>query len=119
MEKYYGDVCMLNNEETVISLIKDDKWISGFNLASHADLLYHDGQYTHSEYKHKKGWGHSSVEDAILFASMCKVKQLLIAHHDPSHSDEQLDKILANLQLNYKHPFKYEMAEEGKEFELA
>ncbi len=100
-------------------MIKDTKWISGFNLAWDADLLYHDGQYTNLEYQIKKGWGHSSVEDALLFASMCRSKQLLIAHHDPSHSDEQLNKIFRNLQLNNKYLLKYEMAEEGMEFNLS
>ena len=99
-------------------MIKDSKWISGFDLASGADLLYHDGQYTDAEYQNKKGWGHSSVEDALLFASLCKVKNLLIAHHDPNHSDEQLSRIFINLQLNHKDLFKYEMAEEGMEFYL-
>jgi len=58
------------------------------------------------------------VEDALLFASLCKVKNLLIAHHDPNHSDEQLSRIFINLQLNHKDLFKYEMAEEGMEFYL-
>lgn len=100
-------------------MIADTKWLSGFNLASGADLLYHDGQYTTSEYQTKKGWGHSSVEDALRFASLCKVKKILIAHHDPSHSDKQLNKIFTDLQLNHKDLSKYEMAEEGMEFSLA
>ena len=99
-------------------IIRDDNWISGFDLASNADLLYHDGQYTHDEYETKKGWGHSSVEDALLYASLCKVKKILIAHHDPAHSDEQLKKMYINLQLNHRDLSKYEMAEEGMEFNL-
>lgn len=99
-------------------IIRDDNWISGFDLASNADLLYHDGQYTHDEYETKKGWGHSSVEDALLYASLCKVKKILIAHHDPAHSDEQLKKMYINLQLNHRDLSRYEMAEEGMEFNL-
>ncbi len=99
-------------------IIKDHKWISGFDLAADADILYHDGQYTDAEYQTKKGWGHSSMDDALLFASLCRAKKLMIAHHDPYHSDEQLREIFTNLQLNYKNPFKYEMAEEGMEFDL-
>ncbi len=66
----------------------------------------------------KKGWGHSSVEDALLFASSTHVKNLIIAHHDPSHSDEQLSQIFTDIQLKPKGLFKYEMAEEGMEFDL-
>ena len=99
-------------------IIKDCKWISGFDLASDADLLYHDGQYTQAEYQTKKGWGHSCVEDALLFASLCKVKKILIAHHDPSHTDEQLNNIFKKLQLHPNKHIELEMAEEGKELEL-
>ncbi len=99
-------------------MIKDTKWISGYNLAKGADLLYHDGQYTTTEYQQKKGWGHSSMEDALQFASICKAKKLIIAHHDPYHSDDQLNKIFSELQFENKHSLKYEMAEEGMEFTL-
>ncbi len=99
-------------------MIKDSKWISGYNLAEDTDLLYHDGQYTAEEYKNKRGWGHSSVEDAVLFATISNVKKLIISHHDPSHSDEQLSKIFTDLQLKTRGLFKNEMAEEGKEFDL-
>lgn len=100
-------------------MIKDNKWISGFDIAAGADLLYHDGQYTDTEYENKRGWGHSSLNDALLFASLCKVNHLLIAHHDPSHSDEELNKIFTNLQMNNNSIFKYEMAVEGMEFALS
>jgi ribonuclease BN (tRNA processing enzyme) len=100
-------------------MINDSKWISAFDLASGADLLYHDGQHTNAEYQSRKGWGHSSVEDALLFATLCRVKKLLIAHHDPAHSDEDLDKILINLQTKHQYLFSYEMAEEGTTYHLA
>lgn len=99
-------------------MIKDTQWISGFSLAEDADLLYHDGQYTAAEYERKRGWGHSSVEDAVLFASVTRAKNLIIAHHDPSHSDEQLSKIFTDLQIRNTNLFRCEMAEEGKEFDL-
>jgi ribonuclease BN (tRNA processing enzyme) len=99
-------------------MIEEDNWVSGFDLAADADVLYHDGQYTNAEYQTKKGWGHSSVEDALRFANRCRAKKLLIAHHDPSHSDDQLNKIFSNLQLSQQNLFKYEMAEEGMEVEL-
>jgi ribonuclease BN (tRNA processing enzyme) len=99
-------------------IIKDNKWISAFGLASGADLLYHDGQYSASEYKKKLGWGHSSMDDALLFSTFCGVKHLLIAHHDPYHSDEQLNQLFQDLQLKNDCAFGYEMAKEGMELEL-
>ena len=59
-------------------------------LCKDADLLIHDAQYTSEELKVKKGWGHSSYEQAIQVAEMAGVKQLAITHHDPDHDDEFL-----------------------------
>jgi uncharacterized protein (DUF2249 family) len=58
------------------------------------------------------------MKDAILFATLSSAKHLLIAHHDPAHSDDQLSKLYEDLQLNNENRFNYEMAEEGMEFEL-
>jgi ribonuclease BN (tRNA processing enzyme) len=99
-------------------IITDTKWISGFDLALNADILYHDGQYTSEEYKNKKGWGHSCIKDALQYASLCKVKKILLAHHDPAHSDEQLNRIFLDIRNNYKELTEYEMAKEGSEIDL-
>jgi ribonuclease BN (tRNA processing enzyme) len=45
-------------------------------LCKDADLLVHEAQYTSEELKAKKGWGHSSYEQAIQVAEMAGVKQL-------------------------------------------
>lgn len=99
-------------------IIANPKWISGFDLASNADLLYHDAQYTAEEYKTKKGWGHSAIEDTLVYASLCNVKKTLLAHHDPAHSDDQLKKIFLNIQADLKVHTIYEMAKEGNEIDL-
>lgn len=99
-------------------ILNNPKWISGFDLAYGADLLLHDAQFTLEEYKSKKGWGHSSMNDTLLFASMTGVKHLLLAHHDPSHSDIMLDEMLADLKKTNDYPFPYELAAEGMEIEL-
>ena len=61
-------------------------------LAEGADLLVHEAQYTNEELKDKKGWGHSSYEQAIEVAERANVKMLAITHHDPDHDDEFLKK---------------------------
>lgn len=96
----------------------DTKWLSGYDLAQGADLLFHDAQYSIDEYPHKRGWGHSSMDDAAKFASITGVKHLLLAHHDPSHTDEMLNVLLADLRKRNNYSFLYELAAEGKEFEL-
>ena len=99
-------------------IIKNSQWLSGFDLAAGADLLLHDAQYTGQEYINKKGWGHSSMEDAGLFASMTGVKRVLFAHHDPSRTDIQLDNIFTAFQEKTSYPFNYQLAREGMEIIL-
>jgi len=96
----------------------EKKWISGIDLALNADLLLHDAQYSAQEYKNKLGWGHSSMDDATKFAALAEVKHLLLSHHDPSHSDEQLNELFADLKKRDNYSFKYELAAEGMTFEL-
>lgn len=74
------------------------EWTSGHRLAEGADLLIHDAQYTAEEYADRVGWGHSSVEHTWAFARQAGVRRLVTFHHDPSHSDAELDGLLADLQ---------------------
>src|SRR5262249_11506335 len=40
---------------------------AGVELATGADILFHDAQYTDAEYPSKVGWGHSSLSDFATF----------------------------------------------------
>jgi hypothetical protein len=71
------------------------EWISGWELAAEADLLLHDGQFTEEEYPSRIGWGHSSVAHAVSFAARAEARRLLLFHHDPSRTDDQLEELLA------------------------
>ena len=84
-------------------------------LAENADLLIHEAQYTTEELKDKKGWGHSSYEQAIQVAELANVKQLAITHHDPDHDDDFLSKMEKECQHRYKDCF---LAREQMEIEL-
>ncbi|MDZ4793640.1 MAG: MBL fold metallo-hydrolase [Bacteroidota bacterium] len=99
-------------------MLNDPKWVSGINLAMDADLLLHDSQYSIEEYPFRTGWGHSSMDDTLRFASMAGVKHVLLAHHDPGHSDAQLNEMYSALQKRNNYPFQYELAAEGMEIEL-
>lgn len=61
-------------------------------LARDADILIHDGQYSNEELTLKKGWGHSSYEQAAEVAIRANVKQLIVTHHDPIHDDDYLKR---------------------------
>lgn len=89
------------------------RWLSGSDLAKEADILLHDGQYTLQEYQTKKGWGHSAMEDALEFGAIHDVGKMILMHHDPMHTDAQLDHIYRHLQSTVAHDFPYELAVEG------
>ncbi len=67
-------------------------------LCDGADLLIHDAQYTRSEFLARPDWGHSSVDYALVVAKEAAARQLCLFHHDPSHSDEQLDSMLQSVR---------------------
>jgi ribonuclease BN (tRNA processing enzyme) len=79
-----------------IELATTDKaWLSGYELVDAVDVLLHDAQYTSEEYVDHVGWGHSSIEHVVQFATMAEVRQLVLFHHDPAHADEDLESICA------------------------
>jgi phosphoribosyl 1,2-cyclic phosphodiesterase len=62
-------------------------------LARGADLLLHDCQYFESEYATRHHWGHSTPRQAMRVAREAGVSNLLLFHHDPTHSDEQVEML--------------------------
>ena len=64
-------------------------------LCREVDLLVHDGQYTDDEFSAKADWGHSTVAFAVHVAAESRAKKLVLTHHDPSHDDSDLDRILS------------------------
>ena len=99
-------------------LLHDVRWLSGGDLAMKADVLLHDAQYTANEYRDRIGWGHSSMEDALQYATLAGAKRLLLMHHDPLHTDEQLDGMMKGLKEKGSYPFSYELAVEGVKIAL-
>jgi phosphoribosyl 1,2-cyclic phosphodiesterase len=58
-----------------------------------ADVLCHDAQYLGSEIDERRGWGHSSVDEALALALEAGVGHLILFHHDPDRTDDALDAI--------------------------
>jgi ribonuclease BN (tRNA processing enzyme) len=69
-------------------------WISGYAVACDADLLFHDAQYGDREYPDHIGWGHSALEHVVQFARKSKVDTVALFHHDPYHTDDELEQLL-------------------------
>ena len=64
-------------------------------LARSADLLIHDGQLVQSQFAEWAPFGHSAVEYAIGLAETAGARRLLLFHHDPARTDDQIDAIVA------------------------
>jgi ribonuclease BN (tRNA processing enzyme) len=84
-------------------------------LSWNADLLIHDAHYTPEELKTKKGWGHSSWEQAIEVAERAKVKKLALFHHAPEHTDDFLLHMGKKCKKRFPNAF---LAREGVEIKL-
>lgn len=72
-------------DENVLSLSRD------------ADILIYDAMYTDEEYHNPKspkvGWGHSTWQEGIRVVQAAGVKQFVVFHHEPNHSDDFLDQV--------------------------
>jgi ribonuclease BN (tRNA processing enzyme) len=67
-------------------------------LCDGADLLLHDAQYTEAEFARVPHWGHSTANYAVHVARESGAKRLALFHHDPSHTDEAIDRMLDEAQ---------------------
>ena len=86
-------------------------------LAEGADVFIYDAQYTPFEYAGpKKGWGHSTWREAVNIAQEAQVKQLVLFHHDPDHSDAFIDTIVSETRKFFPNSIA---AWEGMKIDLA
>src|SRR5690606_34545101 len=66
------------------------------SLADGVEVLIHDAQYTPAEYRAaKRGWGHSTWEEAARAAVECGAPRLVLTSHDTTRTDDQVDAIVA------------------------
>jgi phosphoribosyl 1,2-cyclic phosphodiesterase len=70
-----------------------------------SDLLIYDSAYTPEEFKDRRGWGHSTWEEAVNLAQNAQVNQLALYHHDPLHTDEVVDQVEQKAQEIFPHTF--------------
>lgn len=90
-------VFMTDNElEALTPNVKITPWDDFVNFCKGADMLVHDAQYTPEEIETKRGYGHSSYTSVLELARQSGVKNLILFHHDPDHTDEDVDNILSN-----------------------
>ena len=116
-----GTLAYLSDHEPALGkrrLSLPTDWTSGHALAENADLLIHDAQYTDEEYAERVGWGHSSLPQAIQFATLARARHLVAFHHDPAHDDATLERLLAEAVSQEQPAFQVTAAAEGEVFEM-
>ena len=100
------------------SLTSDGHWVSGYDLAFGVDILIHDAQYATDEYAEHLFWGHSTIQQTLDFATATRVKRLVTFHHDPGHTDTDLDRLLEDARNSNKLSFELVPGTEGATLQL-
>jgi phosphoribosyl 1,2-cyclic phosphodiesterase len=85
------------------------------------DVLIADSAYTREEYPSKKGWGHGTFDSCIELARDAGVKILYCTHHEPTRSDDELERVFADAVSRYPDvaaKIDIRLAREGDEIEI-
>ena len=64
-------------------------------LASGVDVLLHDAQHAAEEWPARAHFGHASAEYAVALGEACGVGEVVLFHHDPNRTDDEVDRLLA------------------------
>jgi phosphoribosyl 1,2-cyclic phosphodiesterase len=67
---------------------------AALRLAAGVDLLVHDAQHTAEELPAKAAFGHSAAEYALTLAEAAGARRVLLFHHDPNRTDDELDDLV-------------------------
>jgi ribonuclease BN (tRNA processing enzyme) len=80
-----------------------------------AHLIY-DATYEPAEYdEFRRGWGHSTWYQAVQTAIAAEVKNLILFHHHPDHTDDELEGVLEFAQKEFPSTM---ISREGMELPL-
>lgn len=88
---------------------------AALELARDVDVLIHDAQYTADEFPARKDWGHSAIDYAVGLAEAAGAHWLVLFHHDPSRTDDEIDDVVASLA---GAPVSVTAASEGMRLEV-
>ena len=75
-----ADQPALPREDKVVEFLRD------------CDVVIYDTMYELPEYLERMTWGHSYPEYALALCKVAKVKHLVLFHHAPDATDEQMDE---------------------------
>jgi ribonuclease BN (tRNA processing enzyme) len=116
IEEHGRVLAYLPDHEPSLGVQLDDQpptWISGHDVAHKADVMFHDAQYGDDEYPRHVGWGHSCIDHVMGFARKAEVDTVVLFHHDPYHTDEALEVLLADARQRWHADDRVLLANEG------
>ena len=92
----HGQGCVGTMSKAGMSEDRSDDFVPDdvLDLCDGVDLLIHDAQHTPAEFEHKRHWGHCTVDYAVHVAKEAGAARLALFHHDPAHSDDQIDLLV-------------------------
>lgn len=109
IENYVGNSVVFATD--IEGYVGGDQRLAKF--AHNANILIHDAQYSKQEYEMFQGFGHSTFMMACEVAKSAGVKKLILSHHDPKHSDDELAQLEKEAQKIFPETF---LAAESMEF---
>lgn len=62
-------------------------------FAARVDVMIHDTQYLPVDMPLKHGWGHSTLDQVLELARLAETPRVVLFHHDPERTDDELDAI--------------------------
>lgn len=96
-------------------------WQDFVKFCEGSELMIHDAMWLDNELPNKKGWGHSSMEQVMELAAMAKPKKVILFHHLPNRSDQELEdrfnEILSHHEANHSAT-TFVLAREGDTYIL-
>ena len=87
---------------------------AALDLAAGVDVLVHDAQYTVEELPGRADFGHSAADYAVGLAEAAGAGSVLLFHHDPSRTDDEVDALAADVASRTALPVT--AAVEGESF---
>ncbi|MGH6944343.1 MAG: MBL fold metallo-hydrolase [Geminicoccaceae bacterium] len=63
-----------------------------------SQIVIYDATYTDAEYPSFRGWGHSTWNEGVRLCDAAGAERLIAFHHDPDHTDADLDRIAEQLE---------------------
>jgi ribonuclease BN (tRNA processing enzyme) len=86
-------------------------------LVEGGDVLVHDAQFLEPERRIADDFGHATVNDAIELAVRARVRTLVLFHHAPARTDDELDA-LADTVARAGAPTRVIMARQGQSLQV-